>query len=154
LRGTEIELDVIKGTATTKVGVIYPILPEHFERLLSNRTVFCKFGRMFVSSGPDTVVVFYQSGRKLVGEGRVESISRLSPVEAIGKYRDRLFLNRDELLKYSTSSRWRRPPDTAMLVFELKDLVRYPLPFMIHGMVPPAGRSLTREVYDAIHSQQ
>lgn len=144
--------DKVGSDITSRVGAIYPVMPKHFERLLSGRTIFCKFGRLFTGTVPGSVIVFYESGGKLVGESPIRSISRLTPSEAIRRFGERLFLDKNELEAYSM--RWKRPPNTEMLVFELRDIRRYPVPLQITASVPPAGRPLTQEIYEAIISKR
>jgi hypothetical protein len=134
-----------------RLGMIYPISAEHFERLTSGRSVFCKFGiRGFPDAAKGSKIVFYQTKGQweLIGEGVAESVSQMSPEEAAGQYGAKLFLDADELNNYA--SRRNRPAGARMLVFELGMIRRYRSPLRMERPLGPAGYSLTRGLYQKI----
>jgi len=97
--------------------------------------------------------VFYISKeKKLIGEAKVSNIERLSPNEVWARYKDRLFLNKEEYDMYariSPISKERRKM-SEMTAFELKNMRKYKRRIESTYPVTCSGRYLTREMIEQV----
>ena len=137
------------------VGAIFPILPEHVQKLFDrNRDVFVKFNRLTkMRSG--SMIVFYVSREKLlVGEGKIENIEKLNPEVVWSRYKDRIFLGKEEYdsyIKISPISGEKRKM-RELTVFTLNKVKKYRNPFRSIYPVTSSGRYLTKEMVDEIRA--
>ena len=132
-------------------GVIYPVLQEHFDRIASGKDVFCKFvsrGKLRLEVGDK--ILFYRSGgsREVIGEATIGEMEFLEPGVLVAKYGERLFLSRDELVKYVNQRE--KPGGKKLPVFVLKDSIKYPRPFKMKKSLTMAGLTLTKKMYQRI----
>lgn len=143
-----------KHDASEIVGIIFPFLPRHAERLLDGgKDVFVKYlahGNM-AGLKLGNKIVFYASGgsRQIVGEARIGQIEFLTPDQLLEKYEDRLFITREELRQYTT----RQPGRTSskpLFVGILKTIKKYTMPVLCQMPITMAGMTLTRDVYRSI----
>jgi len=96
-----------KHNASEILGIIFPFLPRHAERLLDGgKDVFAKYLARANLAGlkVGNRILFYVSGgsRQIVGEARIGQIEFLTPDQLLEKYEDRLFITREELRQYTT----------------------------------------------------
>lgn len=143
-----------KRWQTRIVGAIFPILREHVSNLFGhNRDVFVKFTKLNLKS--DCTIVFYVSHEKLlVGEAKVGRIERLSPNVAWSRYKDRVFLDKEEYDKYvrvSPVSKEERKLGE-VTIFELENVKKYERPVRSIYPITSSGRYLTKEMIDRIRS--
>lgn len=132
-------------------GFIFPVPEKFVNRLLcENRNVFVKY--LARTSNPRIVprnkVVFYasQGTKELVGEGVIQAIEFLTPDEVLGKYGDKVFLDRDELIKYATQVPGRKLTKK-MLVLVLSKVKKYsPRPKWMKP-ITMAGQYFTQDAY-------
>lgn len=135
-----------------KYAVIYPISPELIGRITGKRNVFCKYigkpQRTRICKG--TKLMFYASGGsyEVTGEATVRQVDLLSPADAVGRYRDRLFISKSELDDYTR--KFLRPNGALMLVLVLAEIRRYKTPIKLPKPVTMAGLSLTKEKYETL----
>jgi hypothetical protein len=128
------------------LAIVYPLLPEHIERLLKGKNIFCKY----VGERPPNVTVggkliFYQSGgeKHLVGEAIIDRIEFMTPESIVKEFRDRLFITPDELDKY----RGDRPESKKLLVLFLSQVRKYKTPLKPPKVVTMAGCTLSKVQY-------
>ena len=136
------------------IGVIFPVLREHVSNLFGrNRDVFVKFTRLNLDNV--SRIVFYVSGEKLlIGEAKVGQIARLNPDVAWSRYKDRVFLNKEEYYEYvriSPISKEERKM-SEVTVFELENMRKYDKPVRSLYPVTSSGRYLTKEMINKIRS--
>jgi hypothetical protein len=130
------------------VGVIYPVPLQFVDRLLlENRYVFVKYlpkisGLKIV---PKHKVLFYRShsSKDIVGEGKIEQISFQTPEEALERYGNKLFLNKEELMRY-VFQQPKRDQSKKLLVLVLSNIKRYSTPKKFKKPISMAGRYLTQ----------
>lgn len=143
-----------QGLQTKEIdGAIFPVLPEHVPNLFDRgRDVFVKFTR-FTNLRTGSTIVFYVSREKvLVGEGRVKVVEKLNPEVAWSRYRDRIFLDKEDFDSYieiSPTSREKRKM-RKLTVFVLNKVKKYQKPFGSIYPVTPSGRYLTKEMVNEI----
>jgi len=91
-------------------------------------------------------LIFYESrGRKkLIGEGNIEKIELLSLDEVVRKYKDDVFLSREELRSYS-NGRTKKP-----VVFSLKKLKEYDNDVKVDFPITMCGKYITKLEYHNI----
>lgn len=135
-------------------GVIYPVPKQFVNRLLDEkRNVFVKYIPKVsnVKIAPKQKVLFYESrgSKEIVGEGRIEKILFLTASEALEKYGNLLFLNRDELTEYSLAQP-KRNPSKKMLVLVLSKLNRYGDPKKFKKPINMNGQYLSPEEYEEL----
>jgi len=135
------------------VGAIFPVLPEHVPNLFDRgRDVFVKFTKL-TNLRRGSTIVFYVSWEKvLVGEGRVKNIEKLDPEVAWSRYKDRIFLDKDEYDSYieiSPISREERKM-RELTVFMLNKVKRYGKAVRSIYPVTSSGRYLTKGMVDEI----
>ena len=135
--------------------IVFPVPNGLIERFFEGKkNVFVKY--RVHDSAPHlergSKVIFYASHnqRELVGEGLAQSIEFLSPDETLEKYRDQLFLTKDELLAYARSRS--RHPSRKMLVIVLESLSKYKRRITYPKRMTMVGEHLTPEEYKSIMS--
>jgi hypothetical protein len=145
----------ILGFSMSKmVGVIYPIPLQFVSRILAEqRNVFVRYlpHATSVRLTRRNKVLFYAShGQKeIVGEATIKAIEFLTPLEALEKHGDKVFLNRNELMEYAS----RQPSRTnskKMLVLVLSKPKKYAKGIIYGKPMTMAGEYLTEENYDAL----
>ena len=83
------------------VGAIFPVLPEHVPNLFDRgRNVFVKFTKLTNLTTRSTIVFYVSREKVLVGEGKVKAIEKLNPEVVWSRYKDRIFLDKDEFDSY------------------------------------------------------
>lgn len=135
-------------------GAIFPVLRKHVSDLFDgNRNVFVKFTKLNLPN--DSIIVFYVSGEKLlIGEAKVRLTERLDPFVAWSRYKNRIFLVKEEYEDYvrvSPIGKKERRMEK-ITVFELENLRKYKKPAQSIYPVTSSGRYLTKEMVDKIRS--
>lgn len=135
------------------VGAIFPVLPEHVPNLFDRgRDVFVKFTKLTNFRTGSTIVFYVSREKVLVGEGRVKVIEKLNPEVAWSRYRDRIFLDKEEFdsyIKISPISGEERKM-RKLAVFVLNKVKKYRKPFRSIYPVTASGRYLTKEMVNDI----
>jgi len=135
------------------IGAIYPIPTQLADRLFDGKTkVFVKYIAHNTSRlVPKHKIVFYASrgSKKLVGEGTIETVEFLCPKVVIEKYKEGLFLNKDEFDVYVKSSP-SRTPSKKILTLVLKKVRKYPSPVEYGKPITMAGQYLSAAEYDSL----
>lgn len=133
------------------VGAIYAVPMRLMDQLFSSKNkVFVKVtGHASTKLAPKHKIIFYAShdGKKLIGEGIIETVEFLNPAEVLSKYTGDLFIDEHEFMKY-VGKRQR------ILVMQLKGLRRYQEPILCKEVITMAGRYLTDKQYDSFVHQQ
>jgi len=140
-------------------GVIFPV-PKHLvDRLLTEkRNVFVKYvgktgllKRLLVKHR----VLFYVSGssKEIVGEGTIDEISFLTPIEALQRYGRKLFLDEGELEAYIRLQP-NRDSSKKMLVLVLSKIKKYAKPKVFGKPISMSGLYLSKEDYRLLLAQQ
>jgi hypothetical protein len=148
----QIELSMIKIA-----GAIYPIPLKFVNRIFAEqRNVFVKYvvHESGVKLVPNNKVLFYASrGQKeIVGEATIKAVEFLTPVKAFEKYGDKLFLNKDELMKYASQPS-SRTASKKMLVLVLFKPRKYLMGIKYARHITKAGEYFTDERYNALVQQ-
>lgn len=135
------------------VGAIFPVLPEHVPNLFDHgRNVFVKFTKLTKLRIGSTIVFYVSREKVLVGEGRVKVIEKLNPEVAWARYRDRIFLDKEEFdfyIEISPISGEERKM-RKLAVFALNKVKKYRKPFRSIYPVTASGRYLTKEMVNEI----
>ena len=138
------------------IGVIYPILPRFVKRIFDdNRSVFVKYVAHpnYLRTGVRKILFYESQGNKeIVGEARIKTNEFLTPLEALQKYLNKIFLDKDELMEYA-SSRPSRTLSRKMLVLVLTKPVKYSKGIKYEKPITMAGKYLTEEDYDLLMLQ-
>lgn len=131
-------------------GIIYPLLPEHIERIFDRKDVFCKFTATGSKTTKGHKLLFYSSrgNFEIRGEATVDDVEYLTPDEAIRKYGKRLFITPEEMNSYCAKRD--RPPDKKLLVMVLQKIREYPKPHKLEKPIPMSGMVLTDTMYKKI----
>lgn len=128
-----------------KIGVIFPILPRHFSKLLrKDYPVFIKFTNFNLKNC--SKIIFYLSRKgTFVGEAEVKNIQKLDPKHVWSKLENRLFLEKSEFFDYVTISPIGKSARKTkkLTVFELKKIKQYRNPITSLFPATPSGRYLT-----------
>jgi len=135
------------------VGAIFPVLPEHVPNLFDRgRDVFVKFTKLTNLRSGSTIVFYVSREKVLVGKGRVEDIEKLNPEVAWSRYKDRIFLDKEEYDSYTKISPISKEERKmkALTVFTLNKVKRYEKPVRSIYPVTSSGRYLTEEMVDEI----
>jgi len=133
------------------IGVVYPVPKRLVGRLLNEeRNVFVKYPARSTNLqiAPKSKVIFYasQDVKELVGEGTIQAIEFLAPSEAMEKYGDKIFLDKDELWKYATRERG-RTLTKKLLVLVLSKVKTYSPPLKWKKPITMNGQYLTDDEY-------
>lgn len=127
------------------VGVIFPVPGKFVDRLLhENRNVFVKYTKLNVVPGDKVVFYASQGAKELVGEGIIQVVEFLTPNEAFEKYGGKIFLDRDELMKYATQVPGRKLTKK-MLVVVLSGVKAYAPRLEFMRPITMAGQYLTQD---------
>jgi hypothetical protein len=139
------------------IGVIYPIPINFIDRLFDGETkVFVKYvAHNSTQLTPKHKVIFYGShgSKKLVGEGIIEKVEFLTPEEAITKYKEELFLTKDEIYDYVKRSPSRNL-SKEMLTVVLKRLKKYRKPIQYPKPITMAGQYLSSSEYNSLMQKE
>ena len=143
-----------KHNASEILGIIFPFLPRHAERLLDGgKDVFAKYLARANLAGlkVGNRILFYVSGgsRQIVGEARIGQIEFLTPDQLLEKYEDRLFITREELRQYTTKQPG-RTSSKPLFVAILNSMKKYAMPVVRQMPITMAGINLTKDVYRSI----
>lgn len=135
------------------IGVIYPIPINFTNRLFDGETkVFVKYvAHNSTQLAPKHKVIFYGShgSKKLVGEGTIEKVEFMTPEEAVAKYKEELFLTKEEIYDYAKRSP-SRTLSKEMLTLVLKRLIKYRKPIQYHKPITMAGQYLNSSEYNSL----
>jgi len=137
-----------------KMAVIYPLLPEHIERIFRGKDVFCKYvGKGAPSIKEGSKLIFYASGSRFeaLGEATIKTIEFLTPEEIITKYENRLFITKEELDNYRNQRN--RPPEKKLMVLSLSNIKKYDRPRKTSKTVTMAGQTLSKTEYKKLLSR-
>ena len=135
------------------VGAIFPVLPEHVPNLLDpGRDVFVKFTKLTNLRSGSTIVFYVSREKVLVGEGKVGAVEKLNPEVAWSRYKDRIFLDKEEYDSYTKISpiSGEERKMRKLTVFVLNKVKTYRKPFGSIYPVTPSGRYLTKEMVNEI----
>ncbi|MEM4091326.1 MAG: DUF365 domain-containing protein [Thermoplasmatales archaeon] len=127
-------------------AIIYPILPEHADRLFKGKDVFCKYvGERLPSITVGAKFILYLSGgsKQLVGEAKINDIKLMTVDEILKEFADRLFISADELERYRDN----RPKEKKLLVLLLSGIKKFSAPLTSPKVVTMAGCTLTKNEY-------
>jgi hypothetical protein len=129
------------------IAIIFPILPEHIQRIFDGKDVFCKYvGRGNPNISIGNHILFYASGKhEIPGEATISGIEYLSSKEVVEKYMSRLFIDKNELERYRISRD--RSPEKRLLVLTLTNAFRYHEPLTPIKNVSMSGLTLSREEF-------
>jgi len=135
------------------IGMIFPVPLQFVDRLfVAHRNVFVKYTRTTsLKLIPKHKVLFYAShdSKEVVGEGIIEKMEFLTPTEALEKYGDKVFLNKDELAYYTTQQPG-RPSGKKMLTLVLTKLRRYSCGIKYERPITMTGEYLTEEKHSGL----
>jgi len=136
------------------IGVVYPVPQQLVDRLfVAHRNIFVKYipRATNLRIAPKHKVFFYAShaSKEVVGEGTIEAIEFLTPNEALDKYREKVFLNKDELTEY-TMRQPKRTSSKKLLTITLSKIRRYPKGIKYERPMTMAGEYLTQEKYNVL----
>jgi len=134
--------------------MIYPLLPEHIERIFQGKKIFCKYtGKGTPKLHIGNKLLFYASGGiyEIRGEGTITDVEFLTIEEILEKYKEHLFITPSELVSYS--KKWERPENRKLLVLTLKSVKRYPKPVKVSKSVTMTGLGLNKRFYQKILSE-
>jgi len=135
------------------VGVIFPILPEHSQRLFEGRkSVFVKYSAREslprrLQSGSKLFLYQSRSNRGIVGEARIVEIVSATLEEVLVRFGDDVFLTRTELENYSGNRKGKR-----MLVLVLEGTRRYASPLKLGKSITMAGQYMTKKMLRELKS--
>lgn len=134
-----------------KIGVVFPMLPQHVHRVFDEKKdVFVKFSNL-KKLIEGSKIVFYVSKKKVfVGEGVIENVKKLEPKEAWTRYRDRIFLTKEEYDNYVTRSPLGKREPKPIMVYVLRELRRYKKPIPSRRRMTVAGYYVTQGDYENI----
>ena len=134
------------------IGAIFPILPKHVPALFGgNRDVFVKFTKFTLKE--DMTIIFYVCGKKkLVGNGKIKSIEKMSPERAWSQYKGRIFLDKIEYYSYAKTSpiSGEARKMNEIMVFTLTNMRKYKKPLSSLYPITPSGRYLSRKIESEI----
>ena len=139
------------------VGVVYPI-PMHFvDRIFAEqRNVFVKYlpHSTRVRIVPRNRILFYAShGQKeIVGEATIKTIEFLTPLEALEKHGDKVFLGKDELMNYALQQP-SRSTSKKLLVLVLSKPRKFAKGISCEKPITMVGEYLTEERYHALFKE-
>jgi hypothetical protein len=138
----------------SRIGIVYPLLPEHLQRIFDGKDVFCKFfpglGKPKIHVGDK--VLFYSSGGdyEIRGEATISSLEYSALDQTVRKYEKRLFITPKELNRYAAKRK--RPPGKKLMVIVMREIRKYPKPYRLEKPIPMSGIILTEGMYERITS--
>lgn len=138
-------------------GVIYPIPLQFVNRIFAEKkNVFVKYVThpTCVRVVPKNKILFYVSHghKEIVGEATIEAIEFLTPMDALKKHGDKIFLDRDELMEY-TSQQPSRTTLRKMLVLVLSKPRKYSKSISCKKPITMTGRYFTEEDYNRLFQE-
>jgi hypothetical protein len=137
------------------VGYIFPIPSQLIGRLTDgSKNVIVKYvrGTMKYLDRKDKVLFYASRGEQMiVGEGEIDKIEFLTPLEALARYGSKIILNKDELLEYTLSQK-NRSSKKEMLVIVLSKIRKYQKPVKPIHKITMTGQYINNEDYAAIIS--
>jgi len=137
-----------------KAAVIYPLLPQHIERIFQGKDVFCKYvGKGTPSIKEGSKLLYYASGSQfeILGEATIKTIEFITPKEIITKYEKRLFITREELDNYRRLRS--RPLEKKLMVLSLSNIKKYDKPRKTSKAVTMVGQTLSKTEYKEMLSR-
>ena len=146
--------DVAYWKKKYEIYLIYPILPEHIERIFQGKDVFCKYiGKGTPRLKVGSKLLFYASRNQyeVLGDAIIIAIESLMPDKIIFKYEDRLFITKEELDNYRIQRD--RPADRKLMVLILSNIKKYDRPHRMLKRVSMAGQTLSKEEYKKLLSE-
>lgn len=138
------------------IGVIYPIPFKFVNRIFEDkRNVFVKY-----VSHPNgkrinfKKVLFYESrgNKQIIGEATIKANEFLTPLEALEKYGEKVFLEKDELIEYALHQPL-RTMSRKMLVLVLSKPTRFSKRIIYKKPMTMAGKYLTENDYETLMLQ-
>jgi hypothetical protein len=135
------------------VGAVFPVTVINASRIFDEgKTVFVKFTNMTKLKANSKIVFYISNDMKLIGEGTIKSIFKMSSQEAWSKYSQDLFLNQEEYEAYTSWSliEKKRRKSTVVTVFVLENLRRYDKSHPVKG-ITASGRYIWEEEYTKIN---
>lgn len=138
------------------VGAIFPVPAELVAGLFNrNLKVFVKYiPHSSTQLTKGNKIIFYESGgsKSLIGEGRINRIEFFTPDEVIEKYKELLFINKDQLYTY-VRLQPKRDLNKKMLTLTLIKLERYDPPIKYEKRITMAGRYVYSADYHDLLAQ-
>jgi hypothetical protein len=133
------------------IGVVYPVPEKLVNRLLhEKRNVFVKYlpRTTNLRIAPRNKVFFYasQDSKEIAGEGVIQLMEFLTPFEVLEKYKEKVFLDKDELLEYATREPGRELTKK-LLVLVMSNVKAYSPRLKWTKPITMAGQYLTKEEY-------
>ena len=117
-------------TCEVIIGMVFPILPKHVERIFAGSNVFCRFLNIKslkgikIKEGDAFFIYQTQSKKEIVGEAKIKKIEMLTFYKLIKKYEEKnLFAPINDLKIYSKGRK-----NKEMLIIKLKDIKKYKKP--------------------------
>ena len=132
-----------------RIGALFPIRRENVEELFCKRKdVFIKFTSFKLV--PEEIILFYVSGKGgIIGQGQIERVEEMDSESAWTNYGNRIYLDRAQYELYCRASPITGKVRTRKLkVFLLKDKQRFRRRLVPLFKVTPAGRYITKAVFD------
>jgi len=136
----------------TPYGIIFPIPSDIIGRLFKNNVIFVKYPTHEVIGNRLNAckkMLFYASrgNKKVVGDADINWIKLLSKEEVTQNHIQYLFLNKEELEEYS------RGRTKRLLVFSLKNSIKYQLPMELDHPITMVGEYISKEDYNILVEQ-
>ena len=137
------------------LGAIFPVPYNKVLRIFDeNKPIFIK-PDILKKLKKDFIIVFYASQEKkcLIGEAKIEKIEDLPTNEIWKKYKDKLFLSRDEFQRYISKSKVSNEARKIKFkTFTLKEINKYKRCIKIQFTISLIGRYLKSKTYKLILS--
>ena len=136
------------------IGISYPTLPEHAEKIFSKKRVlypkFTPHGTPPLFLKKDSKFLFYVSHNKkeIIGEGKIAEIKKMKFDEFINKQKDS-FLDEGGLKKYLGK---RLGKD--IIIFDIRKIKRYDFPIKLNFCVNMGGRYFTKKEYKILRGHK
>lgn len=131
------------------IGSIFPVPKQFISRFFKeNKNIFVKFlsGESTKLSVKQKIILYESYGsQKLIGEGVIEKIEFLLPIEVYKKYGNDLFLNKNELFDYAGIRKSKK-----MLTIKLNNIRKYDIPVSFPKSITIAGLYINEEQYGYI----
>ena len=128
-------------------GCIYPLSESYIDRFFNEgKKIFLKYlPHENTNLKKNHKLLFYRSrsDKKIVGEGVINKIEFLSPYEILDRYKNDIFLTKDELQIYVGNR-----GDKKMLTIHLKNIIKYEEPVISKYSITMAGKYVSKNEYD------
>lgn len=137
------------------IGAIFAVSAEHASRIFNeDRTVFVKYTNMNKLKKNSIIIFYVSKEKKLIGEGLVKNVEKMTPEDAWSKHSSNLFINEGEFNHYTSWSTIEKKSRTTpqIAVFVLKKIVKYKRSPLFQKF-SPSGQYITSKEYDAIKRQ-